>query len=72
MKKELTEAAAELADLRARISKLEMMSEQRVCGLLEVNRLTLIKLPIPRITLRPGVVRYRLKDVEQFVADCVP
>jgi hypothetical protein len=65
---DLSEARAELDAPRQRASRLELMTEQRVCGLLEISGPTFIKLPIPRIR-RSGVIRYRIEDVERFLED---
>lgn len=60
---------AEIAKVRDRLAKLEMLSEQKLCGLFEINRATLIKLPIVRVVLKSGVVRYPLHEVEKFIQD---
>jgi len=49
------------------MDELNSLSPARVCGILDIVPATLAKLPIPRITLAPGIVRYRKSDLKYYL-----
>lgn len=61
--------AADLAGMRDRVKGIELMTEQRACGYLDVSRQVLLKSGIPRVQIVPGVIRYRVSDIEAFIAE---
>lgn len=61
--------AAEIKVMRERLQGIEMISEQRACGLLDVSRSVLLKSGIPRVQIVPGTFRYRVADVEAFLKE---
>ena len=58
----------EIEATKKRLRDLELMSEQRACGILDVSRGVLLK-SIPRVVISPGVFRWRLVDIEAFLKD---
>lgn len=69
MKSEAAQLSEDIEAARERLRNLELLSEQKACGLLDVSRGVLLKSTIPRVTLAPGVFRYRLADVEAFITE---
>lgn len=61
--------AADLAGMRERVKDIELVTEQRACGLLDVSRPVLLKSGIPRVQIVPGVIRYRVSDIEAFLQE---
>jgi len=68
MKTELEQLLEEIEASKKRLRDLELLSEQRACGILDVSRGVLLK-TIPRVVISPGVFRWRVVDIEAFLKE---
>ena len=67
IKKEAAKMVALHVILERNVDFMDTLSPAEVCGPLNITPGTLAKLPIPRITLAPGIVRYRKSDLKFYL-----